>query len=202
MNSSKNVLKARCDGTGLFVKLVFWGYAVYLAVMLGIGLWMLGQAGSTFQINLLNTGNGLAGYGFFKGSLEVDFARNVLNERAASSPKLVYLIGYLGGCVEKALILAVLWNIVHIFPRLNKEESPFQTKNCRSVFRIGVLVTVIGFVRTGLIPTILGILRYADVWSGNYAFWWYCLIIGAIIICFSYIFEYGMALQTESDETL
>lgn len=201
-DSSRNVLKARCEGTGLFVKLVFAGYAIYLAVMLGVGFWMMGQAGSDFYINLLDTGNGLAGYGFFKGGLEVDFARDVLNEQALGSPKLVYLIGYLGGFVEKALILAILWNIVQIFPRLNKEESPFQSKNCRSVFRIGVLVIAIGFVRTGLTPTILGILRYADSWSGASAFWWYCLITGAIIICFSYIFEYGMALQTESDETL
>lgn len=203
-NSSGNVLKTRCDSIGLVLKLIFWAYALYLAVMLGTGLWMLCQAESSFHINVLDTGNGLAGYGFYDGKIkvEVDFARNVLNENSVNNPKLVYMIGYVGGYIEKILVLAILWNAVNILRKIDKEESPFISRSCKAIFHIGVLTIVSGFVRSGFTPTVLGIVGYGNGGSGNAAYWWKSLIIGGMMICLSYIFEYGTSLQIESDETL
>lgn len=202
VNNSKNILKARCDDLGLVLKLIFWGYAIYLAVMLGLGVWLLFQPESAFSINLLDTGNGMAGYGFYNGNLEVDFVRNALNSGVVEHPKLVYMAGYLGGCVEKVIILAILWNVAGIFRKITKGDSPFMERSCKAVFRVGVLTIVSGFIKSGFTATVLGIARYGGGGLGNSAYWWQRLLIGGILICLSYIFEYGASLQMESDETL
>ncbi len=201
-NSSRNVLKARCDNLSVVVKLIFWIYVIYLIIFLGIGVWMLFQSQGNFEINLLDTGNGVAGYGFFKGNMEVDFTRNLLNEKAMESPKIVYLTGYFGGFVIKLITLAILWNIKNIFKRIDEDYSPFIKQCCKSIFSIGVLVIVSAVVKSVLVPTVLGIAGYFNASSGSASGFWYSLIMGGIIICLSYIFEYGMSLQIESDETL
>ena len=102
-NSSKNILKARCDSLSVVLKLLFWVYAIYLIIFLGTGLWLMFQPSGDFGIRLLDTGNGIAGYGFFKGGLEVDFARDLLNGKSMESPKNVYLAGYLeSACATSA----------------------------------------------------------------------------------------------------
>lgn len=203
-NSSRNVLKARCDNMGVVLKLIFWGYALYLAVMLGLGVWMLFQAQDCFRINVLDTGNGLVGYGYYnnKVEIEVDFARNVLNENCLNNPKSAYMIGYFGGCIENVLVLLILRNVVNIFRKIEKNDSPFLSRSSKSIFHIGVLIIVSGFVRSGFTVLLLGIMKYGSGGNGNAASWWQSLIIGGIVICLSYIFEYGSALQIESDETL
>lgn len=201
-NSSRNVLKARCDNLGVVIKLIFWIYAIYLIIFLGIGLWMLFQSQGNFEINLLDTGNGIAGYGFFKGNMEVDFARNLLNAKAMENPKIVYLTGYFGGFVVKLLTLAILWNIKNIFKRIDADYSPFIKQCCKSIFFIGVLMIVSAVVKSALVSTILSVAGYFNGSGGSASGFWYSLIMGGIIICLSYIFEYGMSLQIESDETL
>lgn len=199
MNSSKNILRARCDATGLLIRLLFWLYAVYLAVMLGAGIWMLGRPESDFTLNLVNTGNGYAGYGFFYGSLEVDFARDILSENALNSPKLIYLLGYFCGYAVKLFYLVILRFVADIFKGIDNNDSPFLSKSCKRIFQIGALIIIAGGVNSGLLSVILGVLHYYGGTSGG--FWSYA-VVGIVVICFSYIFEYGAALQLESDETL
>ncbi len=201
-NSSRSVLKARCDSLGIVLRLIFWAYAIYLLIFLGVGLWMAFQSRGNFQINLLDTGNGVAGYGFFKGGLEVDFARNLLNERAIETPKAVYLMGYFGGFAVNLLTLAILWHIKNIFNKINQDDSPFINQCCKSIFAIGVLIIASAIVKSALTPTLLGMSGYLNSSNGTSGGFWYRLITGGIIICLSYIFEYGMSLQIESDETL
>ena len=201
-DSSRNVLKARCDNLGVVIKLIFLVYAIYLIIFLGVGLWMFFQSPGNFEIRLLDTGNGMAGYGFFKGNMEVDFARNLLNAKAVESPKIVYLIGYFGGFVMKLITLAILWNIKNIFKRIDEDYSPFIKQCCKSIFSIGVLIIVSAFVKSVLLSTVLGIAGYFSGSGGLASGFWQGLVIGGIIICLSYIFEYGMSLQIESDETL
>lgn len=55
----KNILKARCDSLGLVVRLLFWGHALYLAAMLGVGLWLASRDAGAFSLQLLDTGGGL-----------------------------------------------------------------------------------------------------------------------------------------------
>ena len=201
-NSSKNILKARCDSLSVVLKLLFWVYAIYLIIFLGTGLWLMFQPSGDFGIRLLDTGNGIAGYGFFKGGLEVDFARDLLNGKSMESPKNVYLAGYFCGFAVKAITLAILWNIKNIFKRIDEDHSPFMNQCCKSIFSIGVLVIISAFVKSAFVPTALGITGYLESACATSAGFWYSMIIGGIIISLSYICEYGTSLQIESDETL
>lgn len=201
-DSKKNVLKARCDSLGLVIRLLFWGYALYLAAMLGVGLWLAGRAADGFSLRLLDTGSGLAGYGFYSGAgrLEVDFARNALELSALEHPKAVYLAGYFSGWAEKLLGLGVLGCIAGLFQKIDRGGSPFVESGCRAIACIGWLVIASGFVRAAFPAVLLGLLEVGG--SGSAGAWWGRLLAGGIVLCLSYVFEYGAALQTESDETL
>lgn len=197
----QEVLKARCDSLGLCIRLLFWLYALYLAVMLCAGLWLAGQSGSGFTLALLDTGNGLAGYGFYHGGWEVDFARDALNPSALAAPKAVYLAGYFGGFAEKLLRLGMLGCVAGLFKQIDQGSSPFLARGCRAIARVGFLLILTGFVRAGLTPALLGLLGCS---GGGLAAgqWWSSLLAGGVVLCLSYMFEYGAALQAESDETL
>lgn len=201
-NTSRNVLKARCDSMGIFLRFIFWVYAAYVVVMAGVGLWMMMQPESDFLIHILDTGNGLAGFGFYKGNMEVDFARNMLNDYAVEHSKWAYLIGYIGGLVERGIYLAILWHITAVFKKIDKDDGPFIERSCKAIFRVGVLIIISGFINSRLTGTVLAVMKYSSGGSGNASYWWHSIIIGGIVICLSYVFEYGTSLQTESDETL
>lgn len=203
MDSSKiNVLKARCDTMGPVIRLLFWGYALYLAGMFGVGLWLVGQAPEAFSLRLLDTGSGLAGYGFYTGParIEVDFARDALNAAALAAPKSVYLIGYFSGWAEKLLWLGALGCIAALFQRIGRGGSPFVERGCRAVAHVGLLIIASGAVRAAVPSTLLALFGYSG--GGNAGPWWGRLLAGGLILCLSYVFEYGAALQTEADETL
>ncbi|NLO84832.1 MAG: DUF2975 domain-containing protein [Clostridiales bacterium] len=201
-NASSSVLKARCDHMSVWLKVVFWGYLLYVAAMLGMWIWMLMQPEASFTINLLKVGDGQIGYGYFNEALKVNFARNSLMTNAMNSPKLIYMTCLICGIVQKSIVVAILWNVQNILRKIDKEDSPFMSINCKAISRIGALVMVHGLVRTALATTVLIIMGYSngEILSGTD--WLWGIIAGSIVICLSYIFEYGTALQTESDETL
>lgn len=99
--------------------------------------------------------------------------------------------------------LGVLWNVRTIFINIEKKETPFIRKNCRSVFNIGVIIIALSIVKDSILPLVCKIIGIGSLNSGSLvSFNLNSLIIGGVIICQSYIFEYGTALQKESDETL
>lgn len=199
----KNILKARCDSLGLVVRLLFWGHALYLAAMLGVGLWLAGRDAGAFSLRLLDTGGGLAGYGFYSGTarLEVDFARDALTLRALDCPKAVYLAGYFSAWAEKLFGLGVLGCVAGLFQQIDRDGSPFVASGCRAIAHIGWLILASGFVRAAFPAVLLGLLQAGGSGSGG-AVWWSRLLAGGVVLCLSYIFEYGTALQTEAYETL
>lgn len=199
----KNILKARCDSLGLVLRLLFWGCALYLAAMLGVGLWLAGRDAGAFSLRLLNTGSGLAGYGFYSGAarLEVDFARGALDPSALEHPKAVYLAGYFSAWAEKLLWLGALGCVAGLLQKIDRGGSPFVESGCRAIARIGWLIITSGFVRAAFPAVLLGLLRVGGSGSVG-AVWWSRLLAGGGVLCLSYIFEYGTALQTEADETL
>lgn len=198
--NSRDMIKTRCDSIGIVLRVLFWGYVLYVLVMIGFGIWMLFQSPNNFVIRVVDTGNGLAGFGFLNGGFEIDFAKNVLNTSAAKNPKLTYAIGFFDAFIANLLTLAVLWNIRNIFKSIDENDTPFIKINCRAIFYIGVIVIILGFIKSGLLPTVFGILKMGA--GGSVNNYWRSLMAGGIIICLSYMFEYGTSLQIESNETL
>lgn len=210
-HSSKGVMAAHCDSIGMVVRVAFWGYALYLAICTVFGLWLTFQPESAFTVQLVDVGqgqiavhvmdapNGVAGYCFYNGSFEIDFARNVLGDAAALHPKATYLIGLLGGLLERLTVLAMLFEARRIFRHIERAGTPFTAVSSAAIRRIGIWVILGGLLRYCFVPVLAwaaGIGNGGQVLNLNH------LLIGGVILCLGYIFEYGTALQTESDETL
>lgn len=201
MYSATGKLRARCASTGLLVRALFWAYALWLVVLFGIGLWMLGQPAGKFTVQLLDVGGKLAGYGFYNGGRAFAFARGLLSRDALGAPKAVYLAGYFSGVAVRLVYLAILQQAADIFKSIHREDSPFLQQGCKRIFRIGVLLIASGVIKSGLLSTVLGVMGCYGDFSDAAAFYG-GLLAGGVVICLSYVFEYGMALQAESDETL
>lgn len=201
-DSSRDVVKARCETIGTVLRFLFWAYAVFVAALLALGIWMAIQPADQFSIYLADTGNGIAGYGYWLGGLEVDFLRDSLTESAVNSPKWVYLSGFLTGFLRRVLTLAILWNIRNIFKMIDAGGTPFLQMNSRAVFQAGVLMIADGVIECGVLPMLWSVLGVCGRVNLGDLYWWKCLLAGGIVICLSYIFEYGTVLQRESDETL
>ena len=69
MDTSRNVLKARCDSTGLMIRFIFWAYAIYLVAMTAVGLVLVFRPEGDFSLSLASGRDGMGGYGFFYGGL-------------------------------------------------------------------------------------------------------------------------------------
>lgn len=198
-NIPRDVLKARCDSFGLVMRLIFWGFALIQLIALGFGVWMMAQPAGDFAVTQFDTGNGIASYAFFRG-WEIDFARGILSAAAMDHPRPVYCIGYWIEFLNQGMILAILWNVRTMFRRIDDNESPFTHRGSRAIFTAGVLV----LVKTLALPLLRALaLGLAGDWGGVvFPSLGWGLVISFGIIALSHIFDYGAALQTESDETL
>ena len=200
-DTSRDIVKARCDNIGMVMRLLFWICAALTAVSAGMLVWMITRPAAGFTLRLLDTGNGLAGFCFYNGGWEIDLPRDMAAQGAVSKPKLVYLLAGLFGLVRSGFVLAILFQLRGIFRSIDLGGTPFLHQNVRAVFGIGCLLIARGCVNGFLMASTFSFLRLgggadtaSDFWSG--------LLLGAVVICVSYLFDYGAVLQTQSDETL
>src|SRR5699024_3145670 len=128
------------------------------------------------------------------------FEDGILSEAAQAVPKTVFLIGFAERIVLVIVAIGIFWCLRVIFRNIDRSESPFCGKNVRMIFGIGILVIVYAHVRCLLFPVLY---LLVGVGGGNLAVVNpAAVVLGLLIISLSYIFEYGVTLQRESDETL
>lgn len=199
VDNSRNIVKAKCETIGMFLRVAFWVYAAAIVGMVVFGIWMLMQDASCFTVRMLDTGNGAAGFAYFGDSFEIDFSRDVLSSAATESPKLVYAVGYLAAVLIYALSCGVLWNARNIFRSIDWMDTPFTQENAKAIHRIGWLLIAISLMKTWGWPFLCGV---AGVGTFQMSVDVNSLVFGAVIICLSHVFAYGAVLQQESDETI
>ncbi|MDO4174702.1 MAG: DUF2975 domain-containing protein [Eubacteriales bacterium] len=199
VNNSKNIVKARCETIGTFLRVVFWIYTAALVGAIVYGIWMLTRDASCFTVNLIDTSDGLMGFAFFEDGFTIEFARNSLHAAAVQFPKLTYIIGYWVEIFVCILSYGILWNVKHIFRDIDREDTPFTQQNAKAIHRAGWLYIAITLVKSWLLPFLCGI---AGIGTFSMTVYVNSLILGAVIICLSHVFAYGTVLQKESDETI
>ncbi|HIQ96847.1 MAG TPA: DUF2975 domain-containing protein [Candidatus Limivivens merdigallinarum] len=197
---SREIVKAQCETIGRLMRILFWGYGIFVVGAAAMGIWISSQASDLFAVSLANTGSGLAGYALFRGGMTVSFPQGVLNSAASLVPKLTYLIGYFVGILGHLVVWGMLLQLRTIFRNIDFHETPFSLDNCRALFRMGILIIVFGIVRGSVLRVLCSFWKIGG--SGGSPADFALIIVGAVVISISYIFEYGTALQKESDETL
>ncbi|MCL2434193.1 MAG: DUF2975 domain-containing protein [Clostridia bacterium] len=104
--------------------------------------------------------------------------------------------------VRVLIVLAILVCAMTVLLSIKKAETPFNTQNIRLLKTIAILLAVIDpyeiivsripyfFVEEG--PTVV-----LSSWPSGCFF-----VAGIVVFCISLVFEYGMTLQQQFDETL
>lgn len=98
-----------------------------------------------------------------------------------------------------AFMFAIFFLTYRIFNEISRTCTPFNIKYAKQIKAIGILVAVMTIV--GNIVDSIGA-YYAGVETLGMFSDSTGVIFGVIIFCLSYIFDYGCALQQQSDETL
>ena len=214
MKRSIDQLKEHCDNDNFIFRILTWVYLIYLAAVAALGLWLAFRPAAEFSLVLTDTGNGVTGYVYYNKDLGVfletllehlihlDFSRGMLSMNAAGQAKGVWLLGYANGFVLRLMVLAVLWEVAEIFRCMDRKGTPFAERSIRTLrwLRRGGFVLFLGWWLVYIL--ILGL----SGWSGSRLLpaGTYFLVTMAIsgMLCLSFVFEYGLFLQRESDETL
>lgn len=198
---ASNVMRARCNDIGTVISILFGGCCLLAAVHLCFGVWFLFQPDAAVSLELVDTGRGFIGYCGWQYGEEFTFAAGVLSERAAAAPELTYGVGYFFQLLLYVLVGFVFWYLRIIFHQIFWAGTPFTRDGARAIHRIGILIMVIAEVRSAALPLVCAALGLGECASGGLVHL-KGLLIGGIVVALSYIFEYGVALQQDTDDTI
>lgn len=105
---------------------------------------------------------------------------SAVQSHGGSVPSIAFLLIVL--LIKTALYLVVLWIVRSILLDISRRSTPFESIHVKRMRRIALLIFIASFINTGI--------QIAD--------WCVALVVWFL----SMVFDYGCALQQESDETL
>lgn len=105
----------------------------------------------------------------------------------------------LGRVVAQAFALSILILTHQIFKDISREYTPFLEKHFNRMKNIALLLLISSLLEPFLFSGFNSLIPYLNFpnWPGYTS-----IIFAAIVYCFALIFQYGSALQQQSDETL
>ena len=156
---------------------------IIVALFAAVGLQLVG----ILWLGFIGGGEMTGGiYGFFRSG--------------ADGPVMETIIQFSANILRQGLIIAMLWVAAVIFRDVSKEYTPFLPKHTARLKVITLLMFALA-----IIPAPVELLFKIVCLPGREAvvnFQPMYLVFTVIFYCLAQIFEYGRALQQESDQTL
>ena len=109
-------------------------------------------------------------------------------------PLIVVLI------VTSAIMLLVLGIVYKLMKAISKERTPFTIKNVKYIKIISVLVFIAGLAVPAIENLVVKI-TYPEI-EFTISINFFMVLAAVAMYCLSLVFQYGVYLQTESDQTL
>lgn len=109
-------------------------------------------------------------------------------------PLIVVLI------VTSAIMLLVLGIVYKLMKAISKERTPFTIKNVKYIKIISILVFIAGLA-VPVIENLVVSITYPEIES-SISINFFMVLAAVAMYCLSLVFQYGVYLQTESDQTL
>lgn len=101
---------------------------------------------------------------------------------------------------SQCFFIAILVSANRIFKSLSREYSPFTQKTVKGMKRIAILLLIDSIVAPQVDSAIKKSVSIATGALHNFSD--ELIILAIVLYCFSLIFQYGVELQRQSDETL
>ncbi len=200
LENKQSIMKNRCNALGKFLCILFWVYLILsLMVLIFLGICALVTPESSFIAEQFGS-NAKVGFHIGDKGLYL-FVTNTSFHMHQYSCKTLFGIVWLIALGYQVLFATILWCLASVFRRIKLDESPFTLVCSHLVRYIGLLL--------------LGVFAYKNVLEAAVLFIWgpptartsfvselELALIGGVVLCLSYIFEYGVILQQQADETL
>jgi len=203
MNRLENqqiIMKRRCKKLGKFLRVSFWVYLILsLLALICWGICAFAAPESSFMTEQIGSdarvGFHIGGRGLYLMVINTSF------HMGDYSSKTLFGIVWLISFGYQALFAAILWCLASVFRRIQLDEGPFTLSCSRFVRYMGLLFLGLFVYKNVIEAAVLFILgpstaRTALINNLELA------LIGGIVLCLSYVFEYGVVLQRQADETL
>lgn len=206
-NKVKQVI-SKCEKIGKLIRII-WGLFVLGIILTGFGIFLMftGRAEKTdFQIITSKLGEETV-YDFRVGKEEpldmflIDSLSGsvTLNKTGLDNPHWVTLLLALTNYLILCLVFSIVSHIRRIFLNFSDDETPFTMGNCLHIKKLGWTTVSLSFINPMAFPLLCAVFGFGS-FSFNIDFM--LLIIGGSCLALAHIFEYGAALQQESDELL
>ncbi|MCM1090653.1 MAG: hypothetical protein NC092_14155 [Butyrivibrio sp.] len=200
VENKQAIMKNRCKSLGTCLRILFWLYILTsLAVLMYWGISALLAPETAYTVeqfgNDAKVGFTVNGRGLYLMVTDTSF------HLQDYSCKALYGIIWFIDWGYQALTAAILWCLYSILHHIELGESPFTLFCCRVVRSIGLLLLGI-FMYKNIVETLVLFIWGPPTarlsWGSNLEL----VLIGGVVLCLGYIFEYGVILQQQSDETL
>ncbi|MBD5495567.1 MAG: hypothetical protein HDR12_14695 [Lachnospiraceae bacterium] len=194
------IIKKRCNALGKFLSILFWVYLILsLMALIYCGVRALVTPESSFIVEQYGSdakvGFNIGGKGLYL------LVTNTSFHMGEYSCKVLFGIVWLITLGYQALSAAILWCMASIFHHIKLDESPF-TLFCSHLVRdIGLLLLCV-FVYKNVVEAAILFIFGPSTARSQLICKLELALIGGIVLCLGYIFEYGLVLQQQSDETL
>lgn len=199
---TEHMLRARCGAVGKVASVVFWGFAVLTLYKIGMGVWMSLQPAEDFTVQAIRPENWVdpVSYGFFRHGIYLNLNHVYLSEAGLQNAKPAFLLGAWCSVARDLFRLGALWNIRAVFREIRSEGTPFTPRTSRAVFWAGACILATSLTLHTVLPVLYSATGLSTGFGNPYSL--DELLSGSVVICLGFVFRYGTALQTESDETL
>ncbi len=194
------ILKNRCKTLGKCLRMLFWIYLLLsLAVLMFWGINALLSPAASFTVEQYGSdakvGFTMNGKGLYLMVTDTSFYTKEYSCKALFGIVWLIDLGY------QILTAAIFWCLSSIFHHIELDESPFTLLCSRLIRSIGFLLLGI-FIYKNIVEASVLFLLGPPTARLSLSSKLELALIGGIVICLSHIFEYGVILQQQSDETL
>ena len=203
MNKLENkliIVKKRCKTLGKFLHILFWLYLIIsLMALIFWGVCALVTPESSFITEQFGSDTKV---GFKIGNMGLYLlVTNTSFHMDDYSCKVLFGIVWLIALGYQALFASILWCLASVFHRIILDESPFTLLCSHLVRNIGLLLLCVFVYKNVVEAAILFIFGPSTARAPLICNLELALICG-IVLCLGAMFEYGIVLQQQSDETL
>ena len=104
------------------------------------------------------------------------------------------------GIAGQSFFIAILIITNRIFKDISREYTPFLPKNIKRMKKLAVLLIIDSFIASPIDIAIRQSYSMPKTYSSDLSS--EMIVLAVVIYCFALIFQYGVELQQQSDETL
>lgn len=201
MNEKINKMKETCKNFTSFLRMIWILLGIVVVLEAGASIYLAFQSSDNFVIEVdAETNQEAIVYAPAKGYLSVSYS-GLIYKNVESNYKISYLISSFITLSQHILVLSILFITYSMLKDIEKEHTPFIPKNTKRLQIIAVLI-----VTTTVVPSwlelMLNFFIFLEARVKLHPLSSMMVLLGIAIFSISFIFDYGCALQQESDETL